>query len=115
MNKNRTFIHHLYDISDSILKIKTFIENYIYEEFCKDEKTHYAVIRALEIIGEAVKQIPEEVTEQYNDIPWKNIKRMRDKLIHHYFGIDLEVVWKTVNEDLENLEKVIQELISKYS
>ena len=115
MNNNRTFLHHLSDISESILKIRTFIQDFTYEEFCEDEKTQYAVIRALEIIGEAAKQIPEAVTNHYSSIPWQDIIRMRDKLIHHYFGIDLEVVWNTLNEDLNNLEKVVQELISNYS
>ena len=115
MNKNRTFIHHLSDISESILKIKSFINGYIYEEFHEDEKTHYAVIRALEIIGEAAKQIPDEIIDQYPNIPWQAIMRMRDKLTHHYFGIDLEVIWNTINEDLDQLETVVHELISKYS
>jgi len=115
MNKNRTFLHHLADISDSILKIKTFIQDFAYEEFYEDEKTQYAVIRALEIIGEAAKQIPEEVKAQYSNIPWQDIVRMRDKLIHHYYGIDLEVIWITLNEDLNSPEKVVQELISNYS
>ena len=115
MNQNRTFLHHLTDISESILKIKTFIQDFSYEEFFEDEKTQYAVIRALEIIGEAAKQIPEEVKAQYSNIPWQAIVRMRDKLIHHYYGIDLEVIWNTLNEDLISLEKVVQELISNYS
>jgi uncharacterized protein with HEPN domain len=115
MNKNRTFLHHLTDISESILKIKTLIQDYSYADFFEDEKTQYAVIRALEIIGEAAKQIPEEVISQYSHIPWEAIVRMRDKLIHHYYGIDLEVIWNTLNEDLDSLEKVVQELISNYS
>ena len=115
MNNSRTFLHHLADISESILKIKTFTQGFVYEEFCEDEKTQYAVIRALEIIGEAAKQIPEKIMDQHSNIPWQDIIRMRDKLIHHYYGIDLEVIWNTLNEDLNNLEEVVQELISNYS
>ena len=115
MNQKRTFLHHLSDISDSISKIKSFIQGIKYEQFIDDDKTQYAVIRALEIIGEATKQIPDEVRSQYSNAPWQEIIKMRDKLIHHYYGIDLEVVCNTVNEDLGDLEKTIQDLISKYS
>jgi len=82
-------------------------QDFAYEEFYKDEKTQYAVIRALEIIGEAAKQIPNEIKDQYSNIPWQDIVRMRDKLIHHYYGIDLEVIWNTLNEDLNSLEKAV--------
>ncbi len=115
MNQNRTFLHHLSDISESISKVKTFIQDLNYEQFLEDDKTQYAVIRALEIIGEAAKQIPDEIKDQYSNLPWKEIVKMRDKLIHHYYGVDLEVVWNTLNEDFYDLENIIKELIAKYS
>jgi uncharacterized protein with HEPN domain len=115
MNLNRTFLHHFNDISESISKIKGFIQDLTYEQFCEDEKTQYAVIRALEIIGEAAKQIPDEIKDQFSNLPWQEIIRMRDKLIHHYYGIDVEVLWNTVNEDLDQLQDIVQALISKFS
>ncbi len=115
MSPNRTFLHHLTDIADAILKMKSFIKDVRYEQFLKDDKTQFAVIRALEIIGEAARQIPEDIKNQYSDLPWQEIVKMRDKLIHHYYGIDLEVVWNTVSQDLNDLEKVIQEILSKHN
>jgi len=75
--------------------------------FLKDRKTQDAVIRNLEIIGEAVKQLPSEITSKYADIPWKDIAGMRDRLIHHYFGVNLKMVWRVVEYRLGGLEGVI--------
>ncbi len=77
-----------------------------YDDFSRDKKTIYAVVRGLEIIGEAVKKVPKELRESYPDIPWKRIAGMRDKLIHEYFGVDIEVVWKTVREDIPYLKSL---------
>lgn len=78
------------------------------EVFLKDRKTQDAVIRNLEIIGEAVKNIPAEITDRYDHIPWKNIAGMRDRLIHHYFGVNLKMVWGVVENRLEELDQVVQ-------
>ena len=69
-----------------------FVRDMSYEEFVKDTKTVYAVIRAIEIIGEAVKNIPEDVRNKYPEIPWRAMAGMRDKVIHAYFGVKLERV-----------------------
>ncbi|MBC8525178.1 MAG: DUF86 domain-containing protein, partial [Chlorobium phaeobacteroides] len=69
-----------------------------YESFRNDKKTQYAVIRALEIIGEASKKVPIEVRDNYAVIPWRSITGMRDKLVHDYFGVDTEVVWNTASK-----------------
>ena len=76
-----------------------FVKGMSYDEFVQDDKTVFAVVRAIEIIGEAVKNIPEEVRGSYPEIPWKDMAGMRDKLIHSYFGIRLERVWETANEE----------------
>ena len=70
----------------------------------------YACIRALEIIGEAVKHIPEEVRQKYPQIPWKKISGMRDMLIHDYFGIDTVVVWKTIKERIPEIKTLFKEI-----
>jgi len=71
----------------------------------------FAVIRALEILGEAAKQIPAEVQSRQPDIPWRDLAGMRDKLIHHYFGVNLTLIWKVVQEDLPLLQPQIKQLI----
>ncbi len=112
---DRIIIDYLNDILDSILNIKSFLKDIDYLAFHEDIKTQYAVIRALEIIGEASKKIPKEVRENYSWIPWRFMTGMRDKLIHDYFGVDKQVVWNTATEDILKLEEDIKNLVSDFS
>jgi uncharacterized protein with HEPN domain len=98
---------YLAHIRDSIRAIRDYTQEGE-AAFLKDRKTQDAVIRNLEIIGEAVKNLPPEITEKYPDIPWKNIAGMRDRLIHHYFGVNLKMVWGVVETRLEALAHVVQ-------
>ncbi len=113
----RNYIDFLEDISEGIAKVEKFIHGATFEQFAKDDKTIFAVIRALEIIGEAAKSIPSEVKEIHTDIPWRELAGMRDKLIHQYFGVDVRVVWKTVKEDLPKLKQKLNTILnqSRYS
>jgi uncharacterized protein with HEPN domain len=110
MSSTRIYLDYLDHILDSIRKIKKFIYNLHYDDFAIDEKTQYAVIRALEIIGEASKNIPQDIRVMYPDIPWKEMSGMRDKLIHDYFGVDTQLIWKTATEDVVSIEKSIAEI-----
>ncbi len=105
----------LHDILDNVEKAEQFTAGITLTQFTKDEKSAYATIRALEIIGEAVKQIPDDLRQRYPDVPWREIGRMRDKLIHHYFGVNLAVVWKTVQEDIRPLKKTVQQILADLS
>ena len=77
----------------------------------RDRKTTFAVIRAPEIIGEATKHIPKTIVNKYPEIPWKDMAGMRDKVIHEYFGVDLKVVWKTVNQHIQEIKPLIQKVL----
>ncbi len=79
-------------------------------KFEKNEDLRRAFIRSLEVIGEAVKKLPEEIKEKNKHIPWKEIAGMRDKLIHDYFGVDYEIIWLTVKEDIPLLKEEIEKL-----
>jgi uncharacterized protein with HEPN domain len=110
----KDFLVYLDDILDAIKKIKTYTRNMGFSEFKKDSKTVDAVIRNFEIIGEAAKQIPSEIKKKYPQIPWKQMAGMRNKVIHEYSGIELEVVWKTIEEDFPDLEKQIKQINVSY-
>lgn len=102
------FISH---IEESINNIENFIKNISEEKFLKDKLRQSAVVREIEIIGEATKNLPEEFTKKYTNIPWKDIAGMRDKIIHHYFGLDLEEIWKVIKEDIPKLKDEINEIL----
>lgn len=98
----------LEDILKNIELIDEFTISGNKENFMEDTKTQYSVIRGIEIIGEATKNLPKNITDKYPDIPWKDIAGMRDKLIHAYFGVDSKRVWSVVKDDLPDLKKRIK-------
>lgn len=110
----REYKDYVLDIIDAIDKAELFVKGMKFESFEKDAKTSFAVIRAFEIMGEAVGKIPSSVRNKHKQIPWKEMAGMRNKLIHEYFGIKPRVVWKTVKQDLPkikpHLEKILNEI-----
>ena|SRR3989338_1673216 len=82
------------------------------ESFSNDRKTIKAVLRSLEVIGEATGKIPSQIIGSHPEIPWQEIIGMRNKLIHEYFGVDIDIVWQTIKEDLEPLDKSVRKIVS---
>lgn len=104
----RTADDYLTDIQAEIHNIKRFTQNVSFDQFKSDTLRLYACVRSLEIIGEAAKKTPDEYKKSRPKIPWKKMAAMRDVLIHGYFGIDPEIVWKTIQEDMPELERAIK-------
>jgi uncharacterized protein with HEPN domain len=104
MKNDKAYLRH---ILDAISDVEKFMEGITKEEFFKNREKQYAVIRALEIIGEATKNVSREVKARNREIRWGNIAGMRDKLIHEYFGVNLDLVWETIHTNLPELKKKI--------
>lgn len=104
---------YLQDMLDAMLAIESFIKGTSLEEFKDDDKTSSAVVRKLEIIGEAAKQITEDIRNKYPQLPWKEMAGMRDRLIHFYFGIKYDLVWHTIKDVIPAVKPVIIEILAK--
>lgn len=99
------------DILAGIRKIVDYVGDQSFDEFREDRKTVDAVIRNLEVIGEAAGHIPSPFADRYPDVPWADMRDMRNLLIHEYFGVDVPILWKTIREDLPRLIDPLQEIL----
>jgi uncharacterized protein with HEPN domain len=106
---------YLQDILDAISLIEQFTSGIEFESFSQNLEKVFAVSRAIEIIGEAVKRVPNDVKNQYLDIPWRDIAGMRGKLIHDYFNTDTEIIWNAVQEDVPQLKTMISRVLEDLS
>jgi len=102
---------YLSDMLDSDGAIQEFVKSLSFEEFCNDRKTYSAVIREFEIIGEAVGKLIGELDQEHPEVAWQDIKDFRNLLIHEYFGVDLEIVWRIVQDDLPVLMETVRRIL----
>ena len=110
MKRDKAYLKH---ILDAISNIEKFVEGVNKENFLGNVEKQYAVLRGLEIIGEATKNLSEELKKKHPNIPWKEIAGMRDKLIHQYFGVNLDLVWETIKTELPELKNQISRILKE--
>ena len=112
MSIRRLHIDYVRDMLDAAQKAALFLGDLSLDEFSMNAEKVFAVIRALEIIGEAAKQISEPLRNEYDDIEWRSIAGMRDVLIHQYFGVNLQRVYVTVQHDLPRLRTALEHMLA---
>jgi uncharacterized protein with HEPN domain len=110
---NRDYKLYIEDIVNECKNIRLFVKDTTYDEFTENLEKVYAVAKAFENIGEAVKNIPSKTTKEYPQIPWSEIAKMRDVLTHHYFGVDDKILWDTLNDEFDEFERVVNEILTK--
>jgi uncharacterized protein with HEPN domain len=113
VSTSRIYIDYLNDILDAGEKAESFLQDVSYAEFVQNTEKVYAVIRALEIMGEAAKQIPLEIQVQASAVPWRSVAGMRDVLVHRYFGVNLKRVYETVKREVPILRIEVLQLLQK--
>ena len=108
------FLDFIEDILDGMNKAEILLEGVSISQFESDYRINFAVVRALEIISEAAKRLPDELRQRYPDIPWKSMAGMRDRIIHGYDDVDLQIVWAVVKSDIPLIKPKIEQVIKDY-
>lgn len=106
----KEYIRHIHDECSYLISVS---KNLLFEDFMEDETLKRAVVRSLEIIGEATKKIPTEFKTEWNTIPWKNMAGMRDRLIHDYIGVNYAIVWDVIKNKIPDMHLQISTFLEK--
>jgi uncharacterized protein with HEPN domain len=109
------FLDYIDDILDAMDKVEILLTDVTYDQFVGDFRIHYAVVRALEIIGEATKRLPSSLRDEYPTIPWRGMAGMRDRIIHGYDMVDYEIVWNTVKDVIPRVRPLLKQIQVDYS
>jgi uncharacterized protein with HEPN domain len=107
----RNYRYYLEDILQAMERAEEFVQGITFEHFLADDKTASAAIRKLEIIGEAAKQIPDDIRRKHPELPWGEMAGMRDRLIHAYFGVDYHLVWRTIKERIPQVKPLLKKVL----
>jgi len=107
----RTYLDYFHDIYEAAGLALSFVAGVDLDTFAENREKLFAVTRALEIVGEAARQVPLELQQRYPHLPWQEMIGMRNVVIHEYFGVDPEVIWRTVHEDLPQLHTALDEIL----
>lgn len=110
MKDDQVYLNH---ILEALQKIELYVSKISYEEFLSEDLVLDAVVRELEIIGEASRKISEEYKNEHPQLPWSKMAGMRNKLIHEYFGVDKKIIWETCQTDLKDLKVVLLPLVTE--
>ena len=108
------FLDYVEDIADAMEKAEILLKGVTYDQFEADFRINFAVVRALEIVGEATKRLPMTLRDQYPNIPWKQMAGMRDRIIHGYDNVDLEIVWDVVKQDIPRIKPQIEQILKDF-
>lgn len=111
----RDFKLYLHDILKACYSIQIFVKGFTFEEFCGDDKTISAVLKKFEIIGEASAKIPDEIKDEFRNVPWKEMIAMRNILVHAYFGTENKIIWDAIFISVPDLISQIENILQKYN
>jgi uncharacterized protein with HEPN domain len=111
---NNEFLDYVEDILEAMDKAEILLEDVTYDQFEADFRINFAVVRALEIMGEATKRLPINIRQRYPDVPWRGMAGMRDRIIHGYDNVDLQIVWDVVKRDIPRIKPRIQQILADY-
>ena len=110
----RDYLVYIEDIIDAMEKAEIAVSKVDYDHFAADFMINFVVVRALEIIGEATKRLPMSFRDRYPNIPWKKMAGMRDRIIHGYDNVNLEIVWQVVQKDIPQVKPQLLQILSDY-